>query len=147
MASLDLKLAINIQAPPQRVYNLLTDIPRIPALFEGFHDVRNFHGGDVAEGDTFTVVTSFMGREILNEYTVTELESPSILAWDALSPQAKVNSKFTIADYEGGSRVILHVVGNPRGLVASIGMGMIEANLKEGIIRDLKNIRAILEAE
>lgn len=147
MADLDMRLAIRIKAPPTNVFSLLTDISRIPELFKGFHAVRDYHGGAVRVGDTFVVVTTFMGREILNDYTVTKLDSPTTLAWDSISPQAKTTSEFNIETTEEGSRVVLHVVGKPRGLVASIGMGMVEETLKEGIIEDLKNIRSILEAQ
>lgn len=147
MADLDMRLAIKIKAPSTNVFSLLTDISRIPELFKGFHAVRDYHGGVVRVGDTFVVVTTFMGREILNDYTVTKLDSPTTLAWDSISPQAKTTSEFNIETTEEGSRVVLHVVGKPRGLVASIGMGMVEETLKEGIIEDLKNIRSILEAQ
>ena len=108
--------------------------------------MRDYHGGEVRVGDSFVVVTTFMGREILNDYMVKKLVSPSTLAWDSISPQAKTSSQFDIESTDEGCRVILHVVGKPRGLVASIGMGMVEENLKEGIIEDLKNIRSILES-
>lgn len=147
MADLDMRLAIKIKVSPAEVFALLTDIPRIPDLFKGFHAVRDYHGGDVRVGDSFVVVTTFMGREILNDYTVTKLTTPTTLAWDAISPQAKTTSQFNIEATDEGSRVVLHVLGKPRGLVASIGMGMVEETLKEGIIEDLKNIRAILEAQ
>ena len=146
MAELDMRLAIKIKASPADVFALLTDIPRIPDLFEGFHEVRDYHGGEVRVGDSFVVVTTFMGREILNDYMVKKLVSPSTLAWDSISPQAKTSSQFDIESTDEGSRLVLHVIGKPRGLVASIGMGMVEENLKQGIIDDLKNIRAILEA-
>lgn len=147
MAGLEMRLAIKIKASPADVFALLTDIPRIPDLFKGFHAVRDYHGGVVNNGDTFTVVTTFMGREILNQYTVTKLVSPTTLAWDSVSPQAKTSSQFDIEATDEGSRLVLQVNGKPRGLVASIGMGMVEENLKEGIIEDLKNIRTILETD
>jgi len=146
MADLDMRLAIKIKALPADVFTLLTDIPRIPELFKGFHAVRDYHGGVVRVNDTFTVVTTFMGREILNQYTVTKLTPPTSFAWDSISPQAKTSSQFDIEPTDEGSRIVLHVKGKPRGLVASIGMGMVEETLKEGIIEDLKNIRTILES-
>lgn len=145
MAALDLKIGMKIKASQQDVFNLLTDINRIPELFEGFKEVRNYHGGAVKIGDTWTVVTDFMGREILNDYTVTRLKEPTSLAWNSISPHAEVSSAFEIETHDAGSRIVLTVAGNPRGLVASVGMSLVEENLKEGIVRDLKNIRSILE--
>src|SRR5690606_7781395 len=121
-------------------------INRHPELFEGFTAIRGYHGGAPKLGDKWTVVSMFMGQEILNEYTVTQLTAPKILAWNAVSSQATTSSAFEIEETEEGSRLRLSVEGNPRGLFASIGLSLVEENLKQGVINDLKNIRAILES-
>jgi|GEM_PF-4736085 len=147
MAGLDVKIAIKIKVPPQKVFDLLTDIPRIPELFEGFHAVKEYHGGAPKIGDEFKVSTSFMGREVDNVYRVTKLESPSTLAWRSESNMAVTNSAFDIQEHEEGTRVVLSVKGEPKNLFATVGLAMVEQNLKEGIVSDLKNIRSMLEAE
>ncbi|MGJ3239544.1 MAG: SRPBCC family protein [Anaerolineae bacterium] len=146
MSAVEINLAIGIKAPPQHVFDLLTDINRLPELFAGFKDVRGYHGGDVQTGDRWTVITEFMGREIVNEYTVTRLKAPHHLAWDAISPQAQTSSAFEIQATDEGSRVVLNVVGRPRNIFASVGIGMVKETLKQGIVDDLKHIRTLLEA-
>lgn len=146
MAALEMRLAIKIKASPQKVFDLLTDINRIPELFAGFKSVQGFHGGKVKNGDKWTVLTEFMGRDIKNEYTVTKLSEPKTLAWRSVSSQAITDSAFEIQETEEGSRLVLEVEGNPANIFASVGLSLVEENLKQGIIDDLKNIRSILES-
>ena len=146
MAGLEFRMTTDIQASPQAVFDLLTDINRIPELFAGFKAVKNYHGGKVKNGDTWTVLTEFMGRDIKNDYTVTKLSEPTLLAWRSVSKQAIVDSAFEIQTTDNGSRVVLHVKGKPANMFMSFGLAMVEENLKQGIADDMENIRRILEA-
>lgn len=145
MAKLEFRMTTGIAAAPQAVFDLLTDIQRIPELFAGFKAVQKYHGGKPKVGDTWVVLTEFMGRDIKNEYTVTKLSEPRMLAWRSVSKQAITESAFTIEPTETGSRLILDVKGKPANMFMSIGLSMVEQNLKEGIRDDMQNIKSILE--
>ena len=75
-----------IHCPPQRVYDVLAEVERLPQFSEMTVDVRNGPGRPVQVGDRFEQVVKVLGTELETEWEVVELTPPSLLRFEGTAP-------------------------------------------------------------
>lgn len=71
-----------IHCRPQRVYDVLADVERLPQFSEMTVDVRNGPGRPIQVGDRFEQVVRVLGTELETKWEVVELTPPSLLRFE-----------------------------------------------------------------
>jgi uncharacterized membrane protein len=71
-----------VHCRPQRVYDVLAEVERLPQFSDMTVDVRNGPGRPVQVGDRFEQVVKVLGTELETEWEVVELAPASLLRFE-----------------------------------------------------------------
>jgi carbon monoxide dehydrogenase subunit G len=72
--------SVHVNAPPERVFDVLTDPQRMPEWHGGV-ETKDFTG-PLAVGAAFTIVGTMFGRKMENRWTFTQFERPRLFAME-----------------------------------------------------------------
>jgi uncharacterized protein YndB with AHSA1/START domain len=141
-----IKAKIQVAAPPQEVFDVLTDIPSHGtwANQKAGLEVKPVSGGPTAVGSTFKSSQKFAGKHAAADIKVIQLDAPSTLAFEALQEGKKpvtYKSTFRLTPSEGGTLVERTLEPNPSGLMVTIASPAIKADM----MKALKNLKAKVE--
>lgn len=75
-----------VACPPQRVFDVLTDVERLAEFSDMTIEVRNGPGRKVEVGDRFEQRMRLLGKELDTEWTVVEIDAPSQLRFEGTGP-------------------------------------------------------------
>src|ERR1043165_5013607 len=110
-------ITVDIAAPPERVWQVMTDIERWPEWTESVDDVKRLDTGPLRVGSRARIKQpKFMSAL----WEVTDVEAPRSFTWISRSPGVVASAKHRIEPTAQGSRVTLSVAygGLLGGLVA-----------------------------
>lgn len=138
-----------IQAPPDKVWGLLFDIPRLSRCIPGIEaveavDDRTYRGRLVVR--VGPIRSQFSGV-----VTLTEVNEPNriagIVEGDDKSSASSVKAAFTgtLTPRDGATEAAFEVDANLRGRLAQFGGPVIQATAKKLTAEFAKNLRAQLE--
>ena len=146
MATLQIARSVEINRPVESVFRYVTDISQAPSWRPNL-SVRDFSGEPFEVGTTWSDVTKFMGRDIVVNVEVTELEPErhcemkqeggvfsAIMTWD-FSPDA-----------DDRSTAALSFEGELSGWMASLASGLLRTQAEKTMKRDLANLKSNLES-
>ena len=141
-----IKAKIQVAAPPQKVFDVLSDIPSHGtwANEKAGLEVKPVSGGPTAVGSTYKSSQKFAGKHAAADIKVIALDAPSTLAFEALQEGKKpvtYKSTFTLTPSEGGTLVERTLEPNPSGLMVTIAAPAIKADM----MKALKNLKAKVE--
>lgn len=71
-----------IHCRPERVYDVLAEVERLPQFSEMTVDVRNGPGRPLEVGDRFEQVVKVLGVDLETDWEVAELTPPSLLRFE-----------------------------------------------------------------
>lgn len=138
---------IQVNAPPQRVFEVLADIPNHGTWANqkaGLH-VRPVSGGPLAVGSTFRSEQRFAGKPAAADIRVTKVSAPAALAFEAHHTNGKktvvYTSTFRLTPTGDGTLVERTVDANPSSIVVAIAKPAIKADM----MKALKNLKAKVE--
>jgi len=137
--------SIHIGAPPERVFDVLTDPRRRPEWDPGV-EIKDFTDPSAAAiGTDFTIVGSVFGRRTESRRRITQFERPKIFGHE--SPRAKMLVRLEPA--AGGTDLAMEEeFVMPLGLV---GEWAAEHLFKRWVMSEIdktaKRLRALVEAE
>ena len=142
-----IRAKIQVAAPPQRVFEVLSDIPNHGswANQKAGLEVKPVSGGPTAVGSTFKSSQKFAGKHTGAEIKVIRLDPPSTLAFEAHHAGKKpitYKSTFTLTPSGGGTLVERTLEPNPSGLMVTIASPAIRADM----MKALKNLKAKVES-
>jgi uncharacterized protein YndB with AHSA1/START domain len=142
-----IKAKIQVAAPPERVFDVLSDIPNHGtwANQKAGLEVKPVSGGPTAVGSTFKSSQRFGGKHAAADIKVIRLDAPNTLAFEALQEGKKpvtYTSTFTLTPADGGTLVERSVEPNPSGLVIALAKPAIKADM----MKALKNLKARVES-
>jgi glyoxylase-like metal-dependent hydrolase (beta-lactamase superfamily II) len=131
-----------IAAPPEVVFDYLTDLTREPEWNEQMRAVEPLDDLPVRAGSRFQVRFGRGVGDALIEYL--EVQRPS--RWRSRSTSARLDVEFTatITPVGGGSRVHLTTVLHPRGALR-LATPLLEATMRRSWTHHLAIVRTILE--
>ena len=72
----------SVACPPERVFEVLANVERLPEFSAMTVDVRNGPGRPVQAGDRFDQVVKILGKELESEWRVVEVQPPSLLRFE-----------------------------------------------------------------
>ncbi len=137
-----------INAPPETVFRLATDITHWQDRIPGILRIEVLTPGPVRIGTVFRETRIMFGREATEEMTVAELEPPRRFALTATNHGA---SYFTLHEFEhdgAGTRVVVTFEGRPLSLYAWLFQPLgwlMKGMLRRMLAADLASLKAACE--
>ncbi len=146
MAEFQISESIEINRPAEAVFKCLTDISQAPSWRPNL-SIRDFSGEPFMVGTTWSEVTKFMGREVVVNFEVTDLEAGQHFVTKQEGAGVSGNLDWNISPgTDGGSTFTLSFDGVLSGWIASLATGMLRNQAQKDMKRDLANLKSKLES-
>ncbi|TSE14626.1 SRPBCC family protein [Arthrobacter sp. KBS0703] len=100
-------LTQHVNASPEKVWAVISDIPGSAATLSGVESIQMVSGGPYGEGTRWKETRSMMGRRETVEMWVSEADPPRSTTVKALQGGADYTSRFTLAERDGGTDLTL----------------------------------------
>ena len=100
-------LTQHINAPADRVWAVISDIPGSAATLSGIEAVQMLSDGPYGEGTRWKETRKMMGRSETVEMWVAQADAPRSTTVKALQGGADYTTRFTLADRDGGTDLTL----------------------------------------
>lgn len=139
---MQIEQTIEIAAPPERVFAVLSDPTRLAEWQTSTVEVRRDAEGPLRVGERFNEVHAAFGRQVESTVEVAEWEPSRTLALRIVGGPLPLDGRWTLEPHEGGTRLHFHGEARLRGLLrvaAPIGRGVI-ARQFDGHHRRLKQL-------
>jgi len=92
-------------APPERVWEILSDIANAASWVPDLLSVRRLDSGPVQVGSRFAQVMNVQGRRMEVTVTVLEFRAPQVIAHNGEGSSLKIGGRAIITETPGGCRV------------------------------------------
>lgn len=132
-----------IDAPPQRVFEVFTDLRRCAERVGGIESARVLTDGPVGVGTRWTETRKIMGKLSSETMWITAFDPPRGYTAEAASHGTHYTSTFGFEPEAGGTRVTMVFEGRPIGLMAKLMMplgALLCGSLKKMIARDMDDL-------
>jgi carbon monoxide dehydrogenase subunit G len=140
---LRIDLTLPIERCPQDVFDLLTDLRRLPEWQSSA--VASQAAAPLAEGVRIREKRRLLGRELENELEVTAYEPPQRLTLKALGGPVRFTVDHELV--ENGACTLLHVVAEAEpGTFMKLAEPLLVRTAEEQLRNDFERLKAILEA-
>ena len=140
--------AIEIDAPPERVFELLTDLDRLQEWATIAGDTDNPPAKPLAQGATWKHKVKVAGVELESDWTVAAIDAPRFVEYDATGTAgAWLKMRQRVAPSAQGSRVELEVDYElPLGALGqAVDKLVVERRNEREAEESLQNLKSILE--
>jgi uncharacterized membrane protein len=140
-----MRKSLNVQAPPERVYELWSDIERFPRFMANVREVR-----DLGEGRSRWTVAGPAGAPVEWEAVVTKRVANQQLAWRTVPGSAVEHAGHVrfLPNASGGTRIDVHLsYAPPAGALGHGVAWLFGSDPKTEIDADLARMKALLEAQ
>jgi uncharacterized protein YndB with AHSA1/START domain len=146
MAEYHESASIMLNRPIQTVFEFVTDIETLPNWAGAFDEIRDFSGNSVRVGSTWTSISKFMGREIVSQNCVTEMDAPRKIIFSIKNMAGDGFNTWTFEALDHNrTRFTLQLDGKTKG-IATMAVGLIRSHVDKQMNRDLANLKRLLEA-
>ena len=138
---------ITIDVAPEDVFRVLTDLDRLPDWSTITVSTHGAPGQPISHGDTFHQTLRLFGRELETDWTVTELERPRHVAYEANGPAgARLRMAQSVEAAGGGAQVTFEIDYElPGGAVGGLASPIIERRSEREVEHSLQNLKDIAE--
>ena len=118
-----LEAEVEIDAPPERVFDLLLDPARLDDWVTASHGVADAPDGPLEPGSSFRQHLRVGGARFDVRWKVAELERPTLVVWDGRGPRGTdATVRYLLSEDGSGTRFRYcneyHLPGGPLGSVA-----------------------------
>ncbi len=136
-----------VDAAQDHVFSLLTDLDRLPdwsTITVATHDAPS---QPLRTGDTFRQSLRIVGRSIDTDWTVTELDRPRHVAYEAKGPAgAWLRMAQTVESTGDGSTVSFEVDYElPGGVIGDLASSLAERRNEREVEHSLHNLKELAE--
>jgi uncharacterized membrane protein len=107
--------SIEIDKPVEEVFDYLFEVDNFPEWSAPAIDVRRDKAGSLKEGDTFTVVVTFLGRRFELPYEVTDYDPLRHYTHKSTGGPIPNQWSYTFNEVSGGTRLRRVAQGEPGG--------------------------------
>lgn len=139
---------IVLDAGPEAVFGLLTDLDRLPEWATIVVDTREVSERPLRPDCTFRQTIRVLGRELDSEWQITELEPGRHIAYEANAPLGgSLAMKQTVVPHGTGSRVQLEIDYElPGGFVGELlDRATLATQNEREVERSLQNLKELLD--
>jgi uncharacterized protein YndB with AHSA1/START domain len=141
--------SIHIDAPPERVFELITDAQRFPEWGDSVIEVKDVSGPQDRVGASFTAVMKFAGRRVESRFETTRVEKPTYLEQKGTMPGGGDSTAINRLEPAGGgtdAKVELDYE-LPGGFFGDLADRLfMERAIERGVKHNGDNLKAICEA-
>lgn len=146
MAEYHESATIVLNVPIQTVFDYVVDIENLSHWSGAFDEIQDFSGYPISVGSTWTSISKFMGREIVSQNCVTELNAPQTIIFSITNMAGDGFNTWTFdALDENKTRFTLQLDGTAKG-IAKMAVGLIRSQADKQMNSDLANLKRLLEA-
>jgi uncharacterized protein YndB with AHSA1/START domain len=141
---------VRIEAPPERVWQLITDPQRLPEYNTTVIEVHDATGPLDQVGARYRTVSRVYGRRIEGPWEVTDVEpNRRLVTRGSAAGGGQVTLIQTLEPADGGSRAAVDIDYElPAGFIGEIANKLfVERALERDVRHTGDNIKAIVEAE
>jgi hypothetical protein len=142
--TVDVLVETTILVPRDVVSAYAGDPSNAPEWYVNIKSVEWQTPPPVAVGSRMDFVAHFLGRRIAYTYEVVELEPGARLVMRTAQGPFPMETTYTWADAEAGTRMTLRNKGLPSGF-SRIAAPMMEKAMRRATTKDLARLKAILE--
>ena len=136
----------DIARPRAEVAAFAADPGNAPRWYENIESVRWETEPPVAVGSRMAFVARFLGRRLAYTYQVRELVAGERLVMSTAEGPVPMETTYTWADTDGGTRMTLRNRGEPAGLT-KLAAPAVTAAMRRANRKDLAQLKRILENE
>ncbi len=143
--------SIHIDAPTDRVYDIITDLHGAQERIEGIKALEVLTDGEFGVGTRFRETRVMFGKEATEEMEVTEVNPGKSYATGAESCGCKYHSVIGVEPDGEGSRLTMSMQATPMTLVGKVMSGVMSLMMKRVIRKcfeaDLSDIKRAAESD
>ena len=138
---------LEIAARPETVFAVLTDVSRLPDWSTITLKTHDPTPGKLKKDETFRQTLRVLGRSIETDWTVTELDSPRRVAYEASGPAgAQLKMRQTIEGGEGRSIVTFDLEYElPGGFIGDIADFVVGRRNERELEHSMQNLKDLVE--
>ena len=100
------QVVTEFSAPPEDVWNIITDFENAPSWVPDLMSVRRIDSGPLAIGSQFEQVMRVQGRNMQIALTIREVDAPRTIAHTGEGKSVKISGRATITETPTGCRVV-----------------------------------------
>ena len=135
-----------VRPPVEAVFDYLINVDNYPELVTSMEEVRG-HSGQLTAGATWQSVSRFMGREIIAENRVLELNAPQLFRYETLSNASDGISVWEVQAVDGGTAVRHVAEGEVKGVFGSLAMSVLKRNVNKQFNSDMERLERRLNQD
>jgi carbon monoxide dehydrogenase subunit G len=137
-----IELTLAIKRPPKAVFELLSDIERLP---EWQSSAIEAHTTELlAEGSRFSERRRLLGREVAGEVEVVALEPPRRLTLRSLGGPVKFTVDHELAEAGDGTQLTVVAEGEP-GALLRLAEPVLARTAEQELRQDFERLKELLE--
>lgn len=141
----DVAVEIEIARPRDAVWTYVTDVERDAEWTTGLVRAEKKTDGPLAVGSRIARVSRFLGRELVYDIEVVDVEPGRLLAMRTSSGPFPMEIRYELEDAPAGARMRIRTRGEPSGFFKLTGP-LLSAAVKRQIGLDLAHLKDLLEA-
>lgn len=135
-----LQHTLTVEAPPERVWAVVSDVERWPERIPTVHAVERLDAGPLRVGSRTRLQQPRLPTAV---WTVTELADGSSYTWESRSPGVTVTAAHVVGPHPDGSRLTLSVTVS--GPMSRIGWLMTRSLTKRYVETEAASLRRVAE--
>lgn len=140
-----LEQTVRIEAPPQSVFDFLTDPAKIPLVMPSLVENTSIPPLPLKKNSRFKWTYQMFGVMLRGEWTVTKIEPPTRYA-STTTGDTTSDWDYTLSPAGKGTKVSLVVsYATPKTLLGSLSLGVVQQMNKKELDTYLFNLKTVLE--
>ena len=147
MAAIQMSESVEINRPAGTVFQYVTDVKKATEWRPGLNDVRDFSGEPFTVGTSWSDVSKFMGRDIVVNIEVTNLQEgrQANLKMDGGVVSGNMTWEFSPVT-DNSSTFTLSFDGDATGWLGRLASGVIRNQAAKDFKTDSAKLKSILES-
>jgi len=142
---IDLEISTLVDRPVEEVFKFMSDPLNLPKWQVMVERIEQAMPGVAGLGAKFNVHAQVMGRAMVGLMEITALEPPNKFGFKNKAGPVEVNVTVRLKPVGTGSKVTLHVQGNPEG-VFKLAEGPLGQQIKGQMEKNLVKLKSVLES-
>ncbi len=140
-----IRVRTEINRPAEEVFAYLADMENNPSWQKGMRSCRWTSEPPLQLGSTYDQVASFLGKEMVTSFEVTEFVEPERIRIESRESTMPLDITRTVEAAGDTSIVEAHVQGEPPGLMRLLGP-LVDMMVKRNVTADYRRLKEQLEA-
>ncbi len=141
--------SVTVQAPPERVFAVCTDLARAPDRIEAITRIDVLTEGAVGVGTRFRETRVMFGREASEEMEIVEFDPPRSFVMTAESHGMRYRTAHRFVPEGGGTRVEIEFSGRAVSLGAKLLLplgALMMGACRKALSKDLADVKRAVES-